>query len=239
MGRVLRRPLRCQPEAVKQAARRLIAELRIARNSRGALRMFESLRGREHLSVHLGCGGDIRSGWVNIDLFDRGRPPLVPAAQPQTVVISHDLRLGLPLDESTCDLIYSSHFFEHLSFANGARLMRDCHRALRSGGIFRAALPDFRADFEAYLRGDDRFFAPLDEHGLMHGFEPRHRTLVDYVNYCVYQYGEHVAIYDEQKMIRVLLDVGFTTAAPSSFRPDVDPHSDLRRRYSFFVEAVK
>ena len=239
MKRALRRPLRGQGEAVKRAARRLLAELRIARRSRAATRQFEALRGRQDLRVHLGCGDDIRSGWVNIDLFDGGRKSSTPAPRPQTIIISHDLRLGLPLEDSSCELIYSSHFFEHLSFADGARLMRDSCRALRRGGVFRAALPDFRADFEAYLRGDESFFAPLDEHGLMRGFDPRHRTFVDYLNYCVYQYGEHVAIYDQQKMIRVLLDVGFEKATESGFRPDLDPHSDLRRRYSFYVEAVK
>ena len=239
ISQLLRTPLRRQPQAVRLAARRLWDEMRIARITRKYEKAFESLRGRTGLKVHLGCGPDIRTGWINIDLLLGPLPRIDPAQQPDTMLIVRDLRTGLPLDEGSCEVIYSSHFFEHLSFADGIRLMTDCHRALRAGGVFRIVLPDFGKAFEAYLRRDAEFFAPLDERALLKPFDGPYRTLVDYVNYSVYQYGEHVAIYDQEKLDHVLRTVGFARVSRSEYQHGVDIDSEIRRRYSFYTEAIK
>lgn len=239
LSALFRKPLRSQPDGVKAAARHLATEMKLARASRGSRKAFASLRGGTGLQVHLGCGPDVRTGWVNVDLF-LGRPPSIdPVKQPDTLLIVHDLRNGLPLDEGSCDIVYSSHFFEHLSFADGLKLMKDCHRALRPGGTFRIVLPDLRKCFDAYLRKDSEFFAPLDKHGLLSRFDPQCRTLVDYVNYAVYQYGEHLAIYDEEKVAQTLKLLGYGSVSRSEHRPGIDPDAELRRRYSFYIEAIK
>jgi len=239
LAELLRKPLRSQPEGVKRAARELWTEMRLARASRHSARAFGALNGRSGLKVHLGCGVDVRTGWVNVDLFLGPAPTIDPVKRPHTVLIIHDLRAGLPLAEGSCDLIYSSHFFEHLSFPQGLRLMQDCYRALRRDGTFRIVLPDFGKCFDAYLRKDADFFALLDEHRLLNAFEPKYRTLVDYINYVVYQYGEHLAIYDEEKVSHILRTIGYRAVVRSEHQSGMDPESDLRRRYSFYVEATK
>ena len=239
IGQLIRKPLRAQPEGIKRAARQLWTEVQLARAGRHSRSALRALHGRNGLRVHLGCGVDIRTGWVNVDLFLGPRPRIDPVQQSDTLLIIHDLRAGLPLPEGSCDLVYSSHFFEHLSFAHGLRLMQDCYRGLRSGGIFRVVLPNFAKCFDAYLRQDAQFFALLDEHRLLNRFDPRYRTMVDYVNYAVYQYGEHVAIYDEEKVMRILSAIGYRTVVRSEHQPGMDPESELRRRYSFYVEATK
>lgn len=236
---LLSKPLRSQPEGVKRAARALWTEMRLARAGRNSAKAFRALGRRTGLKVHLGCGTDVRSGWVNVDLFLGPAPPIDPANQPDALLIIHDLRAGLPLVEGSCDLIYSSHFFEHLTFSQGARVMQDCYRALRPGGTFRIILPDFAKCFDAYLRKDADFFSLLDERMLINGFDPKYRTLADYINYVVYQYGEHVAIYDEEKIAHVLRTIGYRTVVHSEHQPGMDPESELRRRYSFYAEATK
>jgi predicted SAM-dependent methyltransferase len=176
---------------------------------------------------------------VNVDLFVGPPPAIDPVSQPDTLLIVHDLRDGLPLEAQSCEIIYSSHFFEHLSFAHGLKLMTDCYRALRPGGIFRLVLPDFRKSFDAYVRNDAAFFALLDDHRLLSRFDPDSRTFVDYVNYIVYQYGEHVAIYDEEKVAHILRRLGYRTVVTSQHQPGMDPDNDLRRKYSFYIEATK
>jgi hypothetical protein len=59
------------------------------------------------------------------------------------------------------------------------------------------------------------------------------------ISYCVYQYGEHKWIMDEEKMIVLLRDIGFKSPVISEFREDVDPGSELGRSGSFYVEAIK
>ena len=60
-----------------------------------------------------------------------------------------------------------------------------------------------------------------------------------WVNYAAYQSGEHKWIYDEQKVILLFQKTGFKSVAPSVFMAGVDPDGPLRRRYSFYVEAIK
>lgn len=181
----------------------------------------------------MGCGPHLKSGWINIDLTDS--PPHTNGA----TFINYDLRRGLPLEEGSAALIYSSHFFEHLEYSQGVRLMRDCYRALCPGGTFRISLPDFKTSFAAYLRGDATHFDLYDIHAVMPDLEPGTESIVDHINYAVYQYGEHKCIYDEEKMIALLRKVGFQLVAESSFQPEIDPDEPLRQRHSFYVEAVK
>jgi hypothetical protein len=221
------------------AAANLWLECQIAWQSRGAKRRFAALRGRSGLKVHLGCGNDIRPGWVNIDLLSS--PALhgqLPAAH-GALFISYDLRLGLPLAPSSCAYIYSSHFFEHLTYRHGLKLIGDSFRALGQGGIFRIALPNFRVIFQAYLQGDTQHFAPIEATRVLAEIDPAQRTIVDYVNYSVYQGSEHRQIYDQEKLAVLLRQLGFRSVAESSFQAGIDPDTPLRRQYSFYMEAIK
>jgi predicted SAM-dependent methyltransferase len=215
-------------------------EIRIAARVVRSRRRFRELRGRTDLKVHLGCGAQLMRGWINLDLnAARSVRRAARRLPPDTRFIEYDLRLGrLPLDSGSCARIYSSHFFEHLDYERGVALMRDCHRVLRPGGVFRAALPTFRAMFRAYLEGDARYFEGVVLAEVRPDVEPGTETLLDQLNYGVYQYGEHKCLYDEEKLCRVLRHLGFE-ARPADFDPALDPANELRRRYSFYVEAVK
>jgi SAM-dependent methyltransferase len=223
---------------LRSAVVRLKQELAIARAYGRSTRRFRLLDGCTDLKIHLGCGNDLRPGWVNID---RAYSPDLRSGAPRTdaLFIDRDLRLGLPLQANSCAYIYSSHFFEHLEYQHGLRLMRDCYHALRPGGVFRVAMPDFRAVFVAYLNGDQQFFDLIEAIGALAPIDPATRTLVDYVNYAVYQFGEHTYIYDQEKFYTILRAIGFSSVVESSFQSAVDPDTPLRRKYSFYIEAVK
>jgi predicted SAM-dependent methyltransferase len=230
-----------QPEGVRTTARMLWDEVRIARRVARAPAAFAALEGRTELKVHLGCGPELKPGWVNVDLdIPDDVPPMLPGRAADSWYISYDLRSGtLPLADGSCALIYSSHFFEHLEPAQGYRLMRDCHRALRPGGVFRVCLPDLRRVFDAYLRGDEHYLHLLNVREALPYLVPGTETIVDYVNYGVYQNGEHKCVYDEEKVLRLLHTIGFAEAAPSTYVEGLDSGSDVRRRYSFYVDATK
>lgn len=241
MPRAFRRSIKKRfDNPVAAAFLNLLNEIRITLTARIAARRFRALRGKTGLKVHLGSGSDIRAGWINIDLVLGGMSPTPEGgAGQQPSFINHDLRRGLPLDEGTCEFIYSSHFFEHLECADGARLMRDCYRALRPGGVFRVALPDFVGLFRAYLEKDYEYFDLVDISQVLPDVEEGTESIVDHVNYGVYQYGEHKCIYDDEKLSRVLTKIGFKSVTASSYREGIDPDTPLRRRYSFYVEAAK
>lgn len=221
-------------EFIWSAVRSLFQEIqnaRIVRNSQKALR---ELRGKKNIKVHLGCGYDVRPGWVNMDLSAK---PI--RETPGATFIGYDLRLGLPLPKDSCSLIYSSHFMEHLEYRHGFQMIRDCHRALQSGGVFRACLPNFRGLFEAYVRGDEEYMSLIDIRNVLPEIEVGTEMFVDHINYGAYQGGEHKWIFDEEKMLLLLRRAGFQEAVLVDYDENIDVADPVRRRYSFYVEARK
>jgi predicted SAM-dependent methyltransferase len=235
MGKALLRPYKALPEGVRDAVWRLRSEITLARAARRSEKSLRGLRSRTGLKLHLGCGPDLKPGWVNIDLT----PPLDREAFPDTVFLNYDLRADLPFDAGSCDAIYSSHFLEHLECRHGRRLLRECYRVLRPGGTFRAALPNFTGLFRAYALGDHAYFDLVRIQDVLPEFDPATAALVDHVNYAVYQNGEHKCIYDEEKVVLMLRALGYTTVRASSYQEGIDPSEEVRRRYSFYVEATK
>ena len=238
--RIIHAQMHEEPQAVRAAYRNLRREMETALTTQRSSPIIESLRGRTGLRLHLGCGADIKPGWVNIDLS-----PSVPLEAAEatpiddTLVLCYDLRLGLPFDEGSSAYVYTSHFLEHLDYRDGVSLLSDCHRVLGKGGTFRAAMPTFRDAFGAYLRNDMGYFEHNDAVELLTDLAPGTKTLVDCLNYAVYQNGEHKCIYDEEKLLLLLRGLGFASVSLSSYQPGVDPSSGTRRRHSWYVEAVK
>jgi len=117
--------------------------------------------------------------------------------------------------------------------------MRGYNRALRPGGVFRVSLPNFKGLFDAYLRGDEVYVDLIDILALLPEVEPGTEMLVEHINYGVYQYGEHKCIYDEDKVILLLQKIVYSSVTLSSYQEGMDLGEEARRRYSFYVEAVK
>jgi SAM-dependent methyltransferase len=53
-----------------------------------------------------------------------------------------DARYRIPVPDSSADAIYSSHLLEHLDLETARRLVVECHRILRPGGVIRLVVPD-------------------------------------------------------------------------------------------------
>lgn len=79
--------------------------------------------------LHIGCGGAILPGWINIDIESAPGVDLVL-----------DVRHGLPFDSA--DFVFAEHFIEHLSFHAGLEFIRDCRRLLTETGVLRLSTPN-------------------------------------------------------------------------------------------------
>lgn len=90
--------------------------------------------------LNVGCGRCYHGDWTNIDLVASG---------PQ--VRQYDLRRGLPYDDDSFDAVYHSHVLEHLTPEDAARMLAECGRVLRPGGVIRVAVPDLEGIAKAYL----------------------------------------------------------------------------------------
>ncbi len=69
-------------------------------------------------------------------------------------IVCHDCRRGIPLKDASVDVIYSSHFFEHLYRFEVIALLKECLRILKPNGVIRVALPDLNTFVERYKAND-------------------------------------------------------------------------------------
>lgn len=80
--------------------------------------------------LNLGCGTDLRPGWVNVDKF--------PANE---TVVQAEFPL-LPFSEGHADEVLLSHVLEHFGFKDGETLCSEIHRVLKVGGHAYIEVPD-------------------------------------------------------------------------------------------------
>ena len=131
-----------------------------------------------------------------------------------------DLTDGMPFPDSTITAIYSSHLFEHIPIEGLTVLLRECYRSLRIGGSISVCVPDARPYFEAYVNGQR-----CVEHSSPAVWQPGwHETgsLIDQINYLAYMKGEHRFMFDEDNLLRLLEQTGFSGVTLRSFDPEID-----------------
>ena len=84
----------------------------------------------------------------------------------QPSLINHPLNHPLPLPDQWFDGIYSFHVIEHLNPGANERFMRDIHRLLKPGGIYRVSTPDLEFLATEYLQRlhDQMAFASVENY---------------------------------------------------------------------------
>ena len=97
------------------------------------------------MKLHLGCGPNIKEGYVNVDAF---------VDDPR--VVKADIT-NLPYADNSVDEILSEHVFEHVGFAEEERLFRECYRVLRPGGLLVVETPDMEWLCRAFMNATDDF----------------------------------------------------------------------------------
>lgn len=137
--------------------------------------------------LHLGSGDHVLPCWANIDAL------ALPGVTPW------DLRKPLPVADDSIDLIYSEHFIEHVTRAQGVRLLADCHRALRPGGVIRLSTPDLAKLIEEYQAGRLDEWADVDWHPA---------SPAQLVNEAVREWG-HLFIFDYPELSGLLRELGY------------------------------
>ena len=100
------------------------------------------------IKLNLGCGRNVKSGWVNVDTEERENK----------LDLICDLAKEFPFKDNSCEYVYNEHFIEHLDWLAGRKFLKNCYRCLKPGGVLRLAFPDFKKVFKAYLENDVNFF---------------------------------------------------------------------------------
>jgi len=181
-------------------------------------------------SLNLGCGLKAPENWLNVDgslqvvfarrprlkriLVEIGLYPKSQAEIPWPAnVMRLDLRKPLPFPNDRFIAVYSSHTIEHLYYDEAAALTSECHRVLKSGGVFRVVVPDLAAIVRRYLlrssqpdskdTAAERFMDEL----LLHPRVAEHGLIGLYHRLCGFH--QHKWMYDAPGLGKLLREVGF------------------------------
>ena len=146
-----------------------------------------SRRSRGATLVHLGCGDNVIRGWANLDMSG-------PAG-----VTRFDLTRPLPFADQSVDFVYTEHFIEHLHKDQAERLLRECGRILRPGGVLRVSTPDLAVLVREYSKSRVTEWEDL-------GWTPA--TPADLLNEGMRLWG-HLYVWDEGELRQALVGVGF------------------------------
>jgi len=199
--------------------------------------------GGPELKVNIGSGLSGATGWYNIDnsptiLLSRlpfGRKLFHTPNWPDDVH-RRDVKKGLPFKNESVSFIYSSHTFEHFTWAESLNVAKECFRVLQSGGgVLRVVVPNLRLIIERYLRDSD----PLASHRFLERLSLGH-TIRD----LVHPGANHSQMFDQRSLVRLLEVAGFRNCQPAEFMESRIPNMcqielAQRRNESLYVEAWK
>jgi len=227
------------------------------------------------MKINLGCGPVGKDDWINVDwgilaimqfyspvkkicIKLRLFPKAYDVKWPKNLKL-HDCRKGLPFNSNSTDFIYTSHFLEHLKKYEAKKLIEECYRVLKNGGIIRVVVPDLELLVKKYLEKDIGFFKKFSATLIKRGEGNSEPPLADYLvdNFYPDFYKQkfslinrfmnlfirpHLWMYDYESLRNLLEGLGFKNISRKLFKegkvPDLDI-LDIFPEVSLYVEAQK
>ena len=216
---------------LRVALREVAAEYRFQRLHRAGVRKARNTRWSSRLKLNLGCGENMKPGWVNVDLFK------------DDADLRLDLREPLPFSSDSVAFIYSEHVFEHLAYpcihdsmgwtlespgapSEARQLLREAYRVLVPGGVFSVGVPDAERTVALYARGEFEGWGP-----------PWVDTPMHFLNYIFRQGRQHKYAYDADTLGRLLTAAGFVDVKRRAFDSELD--SEHRLKETLYMEGRK
>jgi len=162
--------------------------------------------------LHIGCGRNIRPGWLNTDNF------------PKTSGAMHlDATRRFPFPDASFDYAFSEHMIEHVPYAGGLVMLKECRRVLKPGGRIRISTPDF-AFLMGLTRPDksevQRTYITWSANKYVPGAPDDNPMFV--INNYVRDWG-HTFIYDERTLRDTLVAAGFSDVVRCALQQSEDP----------------
>jgi predicted SAM-dependent methyltransferase len=190
---------------------------------------IEQAKKQQDLRIQLGCGKNILQNWINVDIY-----------RAEGIDIQLNFRNPLPFETGSVSLIFSEHVFEHLFKDEVERLLKECFRVLKKGGILRLGVPDAEIYFRKYIDGDREYFSRLKHLG---GATEPLETPIDVINQLFRMGGDHLFAWDMESLKLATERAGFRriiryepgNASIEALRLDDPKHSFG----TLYIEATK
>lgn len=155
----------------------------------------------EFRGLQIGAGSNRHPGWLHTNWY-----PIRPWARKSMFLDATD---RFPFDDATFDCIFSEHMIEHVPYSGGAKMLSECFRVLKPGGVLRVSTPDLRAIVR--LLSDGLTSSEMEWRAWANAnyvFSQDPKTAVSIVNAMVRRWG-HQFIYDEETLSAALQSAGF------------------------------
>jgi SAM-dependent methyltransferase len=212
------------------------------------------------IRVNVGCGQTPTNGWKNFDnsySVRLAKIPFLPGLLLKTglilqdqydyirFVMNHsieygDIIRGLPLADSSAEVVYSSHVLEHLDQKEVELYLKEARRILCNGGILRLVVPDLAMIINKYNMNHDADAFVTE----LYLSQPRPRKFAQRLRAVIVGSRIHQWAYDGTSLSLLLQKNGFIE--PQVYQPGgtgiPDPGDlDLYERadVSLYVEAKK
>lgn len=224
-----------------------------------------------HDKLHLGCGNVVPDTWLNVDGSWSARIAKYPILHKTILrlagrtsgfkstgtIYGHNLRKPLPWDAGSFTAVYASHLLEHMYLDDADRLLKECYRVLKPGGVCRMVVPDLEPLIRGYL--GEGFPSWLDRYEkydtdadrlcrglLMRDPTPPTGNIVIRIYDALSDFHSHKWMYNGRSLSNRLAKAGFVDVqvkgAHESRIPTID-HVELRERVvdgaGVAVEGVK
>jgi len=138
------------------------------------------LSGQELKKINYGCGGNLKEGWLNVDLF----PNDAPNYKLINLLEKH------PFPDNTTQFGFSEDMLEHLNQAESIFLISEIYRTLAIGGVLRLSFPGL----EGVL---NRHYLPASELRVRQG------------EFEAYAFWDHIHFYSKEELCLVARHIGF------------------------------
>ena len=181
--------------------------------------------------VHLGPGQNrYLQGWINVDAN-------IITARPD---VWADMRRKLPFRDNSIDAFYSHQVIEHLPDIAGH--LRDVHRCLRPGGVYRVGAPNADSAIRKFLEEDSDWFGDFPE---------KRDSVGGKLDNFILCGNEHLSIITKSYMTELLSKIGFEdieaclptreTRFPDLFSQclSIEWERDFEAPHVLLLEAVK
>ncbi len=137
--------------------------------------------------------------------------------------IMHDLldKTPLPIESDSAEIIQSQYTIEHLDNESANYFLKEVHRTLKPGGVFKVVAPNIELGYRAYLNGDKTYYKWVDIKS-----NPRHQAV----------YGHKIPL-NKTSLEQVALD--FFAANVSTIHSGDNPYRITDEEFKEIMHSLK
>ena len=157
----------------------------------------------EKIGLQIGCGSNVIDGWLNTDIGPKNEE-----------IMYMDATKPFPFEDETFGFVFSEHLFEHLPYYGGFKMLNECYRVLKPGGVIRMSLPTLNFLVDLFLNKEKEenkdyiewSLRTFDKSGCINDIKGS-KACFTINNF--YRFWGHQVMYDEDTIIEMLQNAGF------------------------------